>query len=194
MPLKTARLVIKPASLPQQYRNLGIRFERQSVAKVKPGSPPADMVLLRPAGGLLPEEDAVGPEPRWNQILCGLHLRATDGTVAQGTGQLIVTGQRFVGMIDNGTAAGGSALSVATSGSVFCFAFRRDDVCAPSIKKHHLTPSDFAFRSTEGLAVSFQLTVIAAMAYVANGKMNYWHDRNMLHALSDEGRAGLLQT
>ena len=97
-------------------------------------------------------------------------------------------------MIDNGTAAGGPPLSVGTSGSVFCFTFHRDDVYPPQVKKHRLTPSDFTFRSKEEQPVAFQLLVIAAMAYVANDKMGYWQDKNMLHSLSEEGRQGLLKS
>jgi hypothetical protein len=193
VPLKTARLTISRESLPQQYRELGIRFERQSVAKIKAGSPPSDMVLLRPAAGLLSDDDAVGHEPRWNHILCGLSLKAGDGTAAQGSGQLLITGRRFIGMIDDGTATGAPPLSIRKSGSVFCFTFLRDDVSAPVIKKNMLKPSDFSFRSKAELGAGFQLTVFAAFAYVANGKTNYWHDKNMLYTLSEEGRQGQLQ-
>jgi translation elongation factor EF-1beta len=62
------------------------------------------------------------------------------------------------------------------------------------VKKHRLTPSDFSFRSKEEQPVAFQLLVIAAMVYVANDKMGYWHDKNMLRSLSEEGRQGLLRS
>jgi hypothetical protein len=193
MTLKTARLTVDRSSLPQKSNNLGIRFECHSVAKIKAGSTPNDMVLIKPAGALLSEEEAVGPEPRWNHILCGMRLQAMDGTNVQGNGQLIITGQRFIGMIDSGTAAGAPPLSVSTSGSIFCFTCHRDDVYPPQVKKHRLTPSDFSFRSKEEQPVAFQLLVIAAMAYVANDQMGYWYDKNMLHSLSEEGRQGLLK-
>lgn len=193
MALKTARLTIDKSLLPQKWDGLGIRFERRSVAKIKTTKPASDMVLVRPAGGLLGAADAVGPEPRWNTILCGMRLKALDGTDVEGQGQLVITGQRFIGMIDNGKSAAGAALSVATSGSIFCFTFHRDDVYPPEVKKHRLTPSDFSFRSKEEQPVAFRLLVIAAMAYVANDKMGYWHDNNMFRVLSDEGRQGLLK-
>jgi hypothetical protein len=41
--------------------------------------------------------------------------------------------------------------------------------------------------------VAFQLVIYAAWAYIANKKMNYWHDKNMLRAVSDEGRESLLR-
>lgn len=41
-------------------------------------------------------------------------LKAMDGTDAQGQGQLLITGQRIIGMIENGQVAGGSPLSDST--------------------------------------------------------------------------------
>jgi hypothetical protein len=193
MALKTARLTIDRSLLPQKWDGLGIRFERHSVAKINASKPASDMVLAKPAGVLLSAEEAIGPEPRWNTILCGMRLKALDGTDVEGQGQLIITSQRFIGMIDNGKSAGGAPLSVATSGSIFCFTFHRDDVYPPQVKKHRLTPSDFTFRSKEEQPVAFQLLVIAAMAYVANDKMGYWHDKDMFRVLSEEGRQGLLK-
>ncbi len=193
MALKTASLTIDRSRLPQKWDDLGIRFELHSVAKIKADGPARDMVLLRPAGALLRAESAVGPEPRWNHILCGIRMKALDGTDVQGAGQLIITGQRFIGMVDSGTAAGGRKLSTNTTGAAFCFTFRRDDVYQPEITKHRLTPSDFAFRSKEPQPVAFRLQVFSAVAYVANDKMGYWYDKNMLHCLSEEGRRGLLQ-
>jgi hypothetical protein len=194
MPLKTARLTIDRTLLPQKSDKLGIWFERRSVAKVKAGSPPSDMILVKPAGALLHEEEAVGPEPRWNNVLCGMLIKAIDGTEAHGQGQLLITGQRLIGMIDNGTASGGSPLSIGTSGNIFCFTCRRDDVYPPQVKKRRLTPSDFAFQSKQGQPVAFQLLVFAGAVYISNAKMGYWHDKNMLQALSEEGRQGLLRT
>jgi hypothetical protein len=193
MALKTARLTINRDLLPQKWDELGIRFERHSVAKIKDGQPPVDMVLLKPAGSLLSEEDAVGPEPRWNCVLCGLHLKSRDGTEVQGQGQLLITGQRLIGMID-GRAPDGSPGSLAASGSIFCFTFNRDDVYQPHVKKHLLTPSDFGLRSKEDQPIAFQLLIYMGMAYVANNKIGYWHDQNMLNALSEEGRRSLLRS
>jgi hypothetical protein len=192
--LKTARLTIDRSLLPQRTSNLGIRFERHSVTTMKPANPPADMVLMKPAGTLLSAAETVGPEPRWNNILCGMHLITLDGSNVQGRGQLIITGQRFIGMIDEGTAVGGPPLSVTKSGSIFCFTFHRDDVYPAQVKKRVLQPSDFSFRSREEQPVAFQLMVIMAMVCVANDKMGYWHDKNMLHSLSEEGRQGLLRS
>jgi hypothetical protein len=178
--------------MPQQHKELGIRFERRTVAKIKGGT--TDMVLLRPAGSLLQEDEAVGPEPRWNLVICGLHLEMGDGTVAEGSGQLLITGQRLIGMIDTGSATGSPPLSLEASGNVFCFTFNRLDVYAPDVKKHRMKPSDFSFRAREELEMSFRFIVFSAMAFVANDKTGLWYDKNMSYALSVEGREGLLKT
>jgi hypothetical protein len=194
MGLKTALLIIDRNSLPQKRSDLGVRFECHTVAKIKASSPATDMVLIKPAGDLLTGENAVGPEPRWNHILCGIRLKAMDGTDAQGSGQLIITGQRLIGMIDTGKVTGARPLDLDTSGNVFCFALHRGDVYSPQMKKHRLTPSEFLFRSKEEQNTAFHLVIFSALVYVANGKMGYWHDKNMLHAISEEGREGLLKS
>jgi hypothetical protein len=194
MALKTARLTIDRSKLPQNSTDLGVQLQRRSITTVKAGSPPKDMVIIKPAGSLLGPEEAIGPERSYH-ILCGMSLKAMDGTEVQGSGQLIITGQRLIGMVDSGTAAGGAPLSVEKSGNVFCFTCRRDDVYPPQVKKRRLTPSDFTFRSKEEQTVAFNLLVITAMVQIATGdKMEYWQDKNMLHALSDEGRAKLLKS
>ncbi len=96
-------------------------------------------------------------------------------------------------MIDSGAVTGSPALELETSGNVFCFTLHRDDVYLPEMKKRRLKPSLFSFRSKEEVAVGFQVSVFAAIAYVTNGKMCYWQDKYMLHAVSDEGRHGLLK-
>lgn len=193
MSLRTAELTVNRDSLPQQRSDLGIRLVRQTVEKVKTGVPPADKVLIMPAGNALSVDDAVGPEPRWNHLICGIGLQLKSGTVAAGEGQLVITGRRFIGMVDCGTLTGAPALDLETSGRVYCFTCNRDDVYAPAIKKHRLKPSEFTFRSKEEEEVAFQLVIYAAWVYIVNKKMNYWHDRNMLRAVSDEGRASLLR-
>lgn len=193
MVFKTARLTLDLSLLPQKSDQLGILFERHSVAKIKASLPPRDMVLVKPAASLLGAEEPVGPEPRWNSILCGMLIKGPGGTSAQGTGQFIITGQRFIGMIDDGVADGGPPLSVAASGSIFCFTCNRDDVNPVQVKKRRLMPSDFSFHSKEEQPAAFHLLVFAAAAYVANGKTGYWHNKDTLRVLSEEGRLALLK-
>jgi hypothetical protein len=193
MSLKSADLMLSRDSLPGPRSDLGIQFVRQTVETIKTGAPPADKVLVIPAGDLLNEDDAVGPEPRWNHLLCGIGLRLKDGTVATGSGQLVITGRRFIGMIDSGTLTSAPDLDLDTSGHVYCFTVNRDDVYLPEMKKHLFKPSEFTFRSREEQEVAFQFVIYAAWAYIANKKMNYWHDKSMLRAASDEGRESLLR-
>jgi len=192
MSLKTALYTIDRDHLPVNATDLGARFVRQKIATIKADSPPKDMVLMVPASNLLTGENAVGPEPRFNTILCGLRLQTQDGNVAEGTGQVVITAQRLLGMVDYGTLTGGLPLSVEANRHVYCFTFHRDDVYPPNIKKHRLIPSEFSFRSKEEVEVSFLIMIFSAAAYVANGKMGYWHDKHMLNAFSHEGRQRLL--
>jgi len=191
MALKTAALTIDRGGLPQQSVDLGVRSERQVSPDIKGAS--IDKVLIRPAGKLLSEEHAIGPEPRWNHILCGTWLQARAGTVAEGAGQLVVTGQRMIGMIESGTASRAPPLALNSSGNVFCFTFHHDDVYAPEMKKCRLKPSDFFFRSKEGQTLGFQFLFFNAMIAVPNGKTNYWLDKSMTFMMSAEGRQGLLR-
>jgi hypothetical protein len=188
MGLKTAHLAIDRSRLPQDRSDLGIRLFRGSVAKMKADRPPADMVLIRPMPDLLSEEEAVGPEPRLRLVLCGMRLKLSDGTVAQGSGLLVVTGRRFIGMIGDGAVAGGPPLASGKSEHAFCFAVGRDDLADPQIKKHLITGSEFSFRDKDRLPGGFQLTIFSIAAAISDGKMIYWQDKNMLRDLSDEGR------
>lgn len=193
MSLKTADFTLNRNSLPAQRSDVGIRLVRQTVETIKASASPADKVLILPASNLLSGDDAVGPEPHWNHLLCGIGLQLKNGTVAAGAGQLVITGRRFISMIDSGTLTGAPDLDLDTSGHVYCFTINRDDVYLPEMKKHLLKPSEFTFRSKEEQEVAFQFVVYAAVAYIANKKMNYWHDKNMLRAVSDEGRDSFLR-
>ena len=113
--------------------------------------------------------------------------------MAEGAGQLVVTGQRMIGMIESGTASSAPALALNSSGNVFCFTFHSDDVYAPEMKKRRLKPSDFSFRSKEGQMLGFQFLVFNAMISVPNGKTNYWLDKSTTFIMSAEGRQGLLR-
>lgn len=55
------------------------------------------------------------------------------------------------------------------------------------MKKHLLKPSEFTFCSREEQEVAFQFVIYAAWAYIANKKMNYWHDKSMLRAVLTKG-------
>jgi hypothetical protein len=192
MALQTARLRLDRSARPQPCKDLGIRFQLHSVASVRAGGPAQDMVLVLPSPELLDAEHAVGDEPSWNHLVCGLELRTKDGTVAQGSGQLLITGRRYIAMIDTGSVTGESPLTLSKEGDVYCFALLRDDVGAPAINKHMLTPADYTFRSKDDQALPFQFAVQGAAVCIANSKASYWHDKNMRRAISEEGRRDLL--
>ncbi len=194
MGLKTAIYEIDCAALPQQSPFLGLRFERKSIITLKASSPPKDMMVITPATSLLSEEDSVGSEPYFKHIMCGIKLVVMNGTTAEGSGQLLITGHRIIGMIDTGKATNSPPLSPGPSSTVFCFAFHQDDAYPLTlVRKNRLMPSVFLFRGREELAVGFQCGIFAAVAFIANGKMGYWSDKSMLKTMSDEGRRSLLR-
>lgn len=192
MVLIVANLTLTRASMPQQYQEMGIRFERHEIARFKGGV--RDEILLRPAAKLLAVEEDIGPEPRYHLIMSGLQLKFGENKVAQGSGQLVITGKRLLGMIDEGTVSGGVPLSVDASGKVFCFSILHEDVEAPIIKRQRLQPSIYEFRAKDAQTTSFAFTVYSALACVNGNRFQYWHDRDMDHALSIRGRQELLVT
>ena len=90
---------VDPKALPKGFATLGVRIERETVQQLK--GDPKEMVLLTPASKLLSEEDAIGPEPNFRRILCGVDILG-DGVVARGSGQFVITAQRFICMLDSG--------------------------------------------------------------------------------------------
>lgn len=190
MALKTTRLPLGPSSMPYPCETLGVTLERESVTKIKGGT--SNMVLIRPSRKLLPESEAIGPEPRWHHVLCGLNLRLGDGTVEEGSGQLLITGRRVIGIIDEVLVPRSSG-ELSTPETAFCFTFLRDDVYPAEKKKNRFPkPSDFTFRSREEQPISFRLIVFSALGSVSSNQLHLWHDKNMIHALSDERRPYLL--
>jgi hypothetical protein len=183
MALKTLVAHISESSLPSVSNDLGIRFDRKEVEKYKGGS--SNMVLISPATNLLSEDDAVGPEKTFFRIICEIGLRTGDGTVAQGGGQLIITPERFIGMMDNNGTANGKELGFGQASVIFCFSCRRNDVGEPDVKKRRLKPSDFAFASRDGQPVAFKFSVFSAFGAIANNKVSMWHDDKMLKVLSE---------
>lgn len=192
MPLKTAIYTIDQDHLPAQIPELGVQFVRENVAMVRVDHPPKDMVLLKPSTKLSSAKDAIGPEPKYYTVLCNLNLQTPDGKVAQGQGQLLITAQRVVGMIEKGALTGNPPLLLKGSGKVYCFTFFRNDVDGLELEKHPITLSKFLFTSKKELEVPFQLSISSAEVSVINNKMAPWHDKHMLDAFSDPGRQVLL--
>jgi len=191
MALKMTQLTLNRDSMPQHCKELGISVVRQSVVDLKGNA--KGMVLLRPAAQLLDEEDSVGPEPRFYFLLCGLQLKARNGSAANGSGQLVITGRRILGMITKGTA-GSKPFSLDETGDVFCFSINRSDVYAPQVKRRRLLPSDFSFRAKEESPIAFGLMVFSCMVNIVNSQMSYCDDRAIMNrAFSAEGEERLLR-
>jgi hypothetical protein len=182
--LKTLTFTMELSGLPASSKELGVRFTREKVEQIKGGT--TEMVLFSPATKLLSEEDAVGPEPTFYRIMCGIDFKDGRGTAAQGTGQLLITPQRLIGMLADTGQAGGRQLGFSAGSVIFCFSCLRGDVGDPAVDRKRLKPSDFTFSSQPGLPVAFRFTVFAAFAAIANNKMSFWHDDKMEKALGED--------
>jgi len=192
MPLKSAQFTLKRESLPVQSRDLGVRFVLRTVKPPKASQAPVERVLMVPDTKAFRDGESVGPEPLYRHILCGAGLQTGNGTVVAGSGQMVITPQRLLFMVDDGDVNSKLKLDINSNGEVYCFYVLRDDVYEPEVKKKRLKPSEFFFRSKEEAPVSFRIAAYAAWAYVAGDHLGYWYDKNMLSALSDEGRQSLL--
>jgi len=192
MALQSMTLQINKAALPSICRELAVRFTRESFRTVGSDKPPKDKVVIEPWSKDSLSTENVGYEPRWYRLLGFVQLGARDGTHAYGSGQVIITGRRFIGMIDSGVGRNGAELAIDASGKIFCFTLDRADVYSPDVvKKRRVLPSEFRFRSKEEVEVGFQF-VLGAMFSIVNGQFNYWYDKDTLRAVSDEARRELL--
>jgi len=88
-------------------------------------------------------------------------LRLGDGTVAEGAGQIVVTGQRLIGMITDGTVGKAALKEIAGAGSVYAFAFDWDDCDPVEIQKNWRgKPVSGRIMSKEGQSPVFGIQVI----------------------------------
>jgi hypothetical protein len=158
-----------------------MQFEAQRVEKHKGGS--ANIVLIKPAPNLMSEDERIEGESTFFQFMCGMDIAWTDGGKAQGSGQLIITNKRFIGMIDSGEA-NGKQLAIGATGQTFCFMFPKRDVSEPEVKKRRLKPSEYTFRSNTSVESAFRLTVFGAYGFVKNNKIGICHDEHIVRALS----------
>lgn len=195
MTLTTAQFTLDTTSLPTQSKELGVLFVRRAVKGIKEGAPAVDRVLMLPHRKAFADPDVVGPEPSWNHLVCGVGLETGEGKVVAGSGQMVITPQRYLFMVDDGDVNRKRKLKleINSTGVVYCFSVLRDDVYEPEVKKKRLQPSQFFFRSKEEAPIKFRIAAYAAWAYIVNDHMGYWHDKSMVRALSDEGRQSLLK-
>ena len=90
MPIVTGHYKIDRAKLPSKVDDLRIRFVSQLVNGKN------TLLLLYP-------NSEPGAEPVYVRYAGGIKLGLGDGTVAEGIGQIVVTGKRLIGMITDGS-------------------------------------------------------------------------------------------
>lgn len=117
------------------------------------------------------------PEPRHVRYGAEMVLRLGDGTVAQDTGQLVITGERLIGMMFRGTA-GGVRLDAA-SGSVYAFAVGLDDIQpAEPGRKRRGRPTGALIRSRDGGNPAFGLEILAVVGTLGDdGRLTFGYGR-----------------
>jgi hypothetical protein len=145
------------------------------------------LVLLYPAA-------EKGFEPTYARFMGGMTLRLGDGTKVNQIGQLIVTGQRLLGMFTSG-AVGTHSLD-AQAGSIFAFSVDLDDIDSITPKTNRRgKPVEATLASRDDLVPWFILHIITVAASVKNdGTAKPSSLQNFLARLSPEGRRELQQS
>jgi hypothetical protein len=177
--IATDHLSVDYSSLPLVSRGLRIRFEKLATKAGKPA------VMLYPAA-------EPGFEPNFVRYAGGMFLKLGDGTVAQSTGQLVVTGRRLLGVVTQGSV-GNHKLDDAT-GAVFAFVINREDMHPPQTKTNWRgKPVEAVIRSTEEQTLAFVLQVFSVVAAIKNDSSVAPTSLDMfLQRFTDEGQANLL--
>jgi hypothetical protein len=178
MPILTSHIAIDWSKLPSKSDKLHARFVSQLVNGKK------RMLMIYPDTG-------TDFEPIYVRYATGMKLQLGDGTIAQIQGQLVVTGQRLIGMITNGSV--GKAALNETAGTVYAFALDLDDIRPVEIKKNWRgLPVEAMFRSKEGQSPAFLLQVFSIVAVIKNnGQVIQTSLPDFLERLTPEGRQNL---
>jgi hypothetical protein len=134
-----------------------------------------------------------GPEfePHYVRYGCGIVFRLADGTVAKIRGQLVITGERIIGLITDGSA--GKVKLDESSGSVYGFTLDLDDLQPPSIKTNWRNkPVEVFILPRQDREPAFLLEVFSVVALMRdNGRAGPTELPNLLHRLTPEGRREL---
>ncbi len=178
MPIATGHYTLDLSKLPSKADELRVRFEQQVVNG-------KNVQLL-----IYPDAEP-GFEPSYVRYATGMSLQLGDGTVAGRLGQLVVTGQRLVGMITGGSV--GNAALDASHGAIYVFSIDLDDCYGPVPKTNWRgKPVEAMFRSKEDQRVAFMLHVFSMVATVKNGgEVAYTSLPRLLEHLTPEGRQRL---
>ena len=113
------------------------------------------LLLLSPGG------DAAAPSPH-QRFAVYMELSGDDGTAAGKLGQLVVTGERVVGMMTRGSA-GGAKLDD-SAGRVYAFAASRDDLRPAEAETNRKgIPTKALIQSRDGQHPGFTLRITSVV-------------------------------
>jgi hypothetical protein len=136
MPIVTRYYIFNRRDLPAKSDELRVRFVPQLVNRQN------TLLVLYP-------NSEPGFEPLYVRYVVRITLALGDGTVAKGLAQIVVTGQRLLGMITEGSA--GKTILKESAGSVYAFALDLDDLEPVEIQKNWLgKPVSVRIMSKEG--------------------------------------------
>jgi len=178
MAVVTDKYKLDLMSLPARDERLRIRFNSQIING-------KNRLLL-----LYPLSDR-NVEPSFVRYAVGMTLKLGDGIAVGQQGQLIVTGQRLLGMFTDG-AVGGQPLN-GQAGSVFAFSLDLDDVDSVTPKSNWRgKPVEAIVSSREDLDPWFVLHVFTVAALVkSDGTATPTSIGALLPRLLPEGRGKL---
>jgi hypothetical protein len=144
-----SQLMLDLSALPFHSAELGADFRLGAGNNGKP------LLLLSPAAGAA----ALSPHVRFAVYM---ELSGDDGTAAGKLGQLVVTGERVIGMMTRGSA-GGTRLDD-SAGRVYGFAVSRDDLRpAEAETSRKGSPTRVLIRSRDGRHPGFTLRVTSVV-------------------------------
>lgn len=179
MPIVTGHYNLDRSKLPSKSDKLRVLFKSQLVNRKN------NLLVIYPNA-------EPGYEPAYARYVTGMKLQLRDGTIAQMMGQIVITGQRLIGMITDGSA-GKATLNEAT-GSVYTFTVDLEDIRPVETRKNWRgKPVEIMIRSKEGQNPAFLLHIIGGtIATLKNdGNAAPTTLEAFLERLTPEGRRNL---
>lgn len=160
MPILASHLRLDLSRLPLRSAELGAAFAVGTGNNSKP-------ILL-----IGPDASAAGARA-CARYAVSLSLRDEDGPVAGDLGQLVVTGERIIGMLIKGPA--GQVKLDAGSGAVYAFTMDRADLEPPQVATNWRgRPTSITLRSRDGQRPACTLTIRSVIGILSDyGKLSY---------------------
>jgi hypothetical protein len=176
-----SELSIDPGSLPARSEQLGLSFDHRLVNAKN------TTLFLHPKGAL--------SEPRYARFVAGLRVKVVNNALTsevEGQGQLVVSGERLVGMID-APLLGGAPWRNGNKLRVFAFTLDRDDIGLVHPKTNRLgRPIGLVIAGKETLRPWLAVEVIATPAFLRNsGEAGPSSIPNLMDRLTPSGRDSL---